>query len=167
VKQKYPGKPVRWVVLTHHHMDHTGGVRAMLADGGTLVVGAPARAHFQKALAAPMTRNPDLSPRSFAATQIMEVTDSHVITDSRGRQVMMYMMDNPHAKGMLMGWVPDAKLGYVTDLWTPGPPLPAKPNPGLMSVVNTVKRAGLQPARFAGGHGATADYAPLMQLAGQ
>jgi glyoxylase-like metal-dependent hydrolase (beta-lactamase superfamily II) len=167
VKQKYPGKPVRWVVLTHHHMDHTGGVRGMLVDGGTLVVGAPARAHFQKVLAAPMSRNPDLSPRSFAATQIMEVTESHVITDSRGRRVMMYMMDNPHAKGMLMGWVPDAKLGYVTDIWTPGPPLPAKPNPGLMAVVNTVKRAGLQPARFAGGHGATADYAPLMQLAGQ
>ena len=139
----------------------------MLVDGGTLVVGAPARAHFQKVLAAPMSRNPDLSPRSFAATQIMEVTESHVITDNRGRQVMMYMMDNPHAKGMLMGWVPDAKLGYVTDIWTPGPPLPAKPNPGLMAVVNTVKRAGLQPARFAGGHGATADYAPLMQLAGQ
>jgi glyoxylase-like metal-dependent hydrolase (beta-lactamase superfamily II) len=167
VRQKYPGKPVRWVVLTHHHMDHTGGVRGMLADGGTLVVGAPARAHFLKVLAAPMSRNPDLSPRSFAATQIMEVTDSHVITDSRGRQVMMYRMDNPHAQGMMMGWVPDAKLGFVTDIWTPGPPLPAKPNPGLMAVVNTVKRAGLQPERFAGGHGGTADYAPLMRLAGQ
>jgi len=167
VKEKFPGKPVRWVVLTHHHMDHTGGVRAMLGDGGTLVVGAPARAHFQKVLAAPMTRNPDLSPRSFAAIQIMEVTQSHVITDSRGRQVMMYVMDNPHAKGMMMGWVPDAKLGYVTDIWTPGPPLPAKPNPGLMAVVNTVKAAGLQPERFAGGHGATADYASLTRLAGQ
>jgi len=52
---------------------------------------------------------------------------------------------------MMMGWVPDAKLGYVTDIWTPGPPLPAKPNPGLMAVVNTVKAAGLQPERFAGG----------------
>ena len=76
-------------------------------------------------------------------------------------------MDNPHAKGMLMGCVPDAKLGFVTDIWTPGPPLPDKPNPGLMSVVNTVKRAGLQPERFAGGHGCVADYAPLAKLAGR
>src|SRR5262245_23738307 len=166
-KAQFPNKPIRWVVLTHHHMDHAGGVRGMLADGGTLVVGAPARAHFQKVLAAPMTRNPDLSARSFNAIQIMEVTSSHVITDSRNRQVMMYMMDNPHAKGMLMGWVPDAKLGYVTDIWTPGPPLPAKPNPGLMAVVNTVKGAGLQPERFAGGHGSTSDYASLARLAGQ
>jgi glyoxylase-like metal-dependent hydrolase (beta-lactamase superfamily II) len=166
-KAQFPNKPIRWVVLTHHHMDHAGGVRGMLVDGGTLVVGAPARAHFQKVLAAPMTRNPDLSPRSFAAIQIMEVTASNVITDSRGRQVMMYVMDNPHAKGMMMGWVPDAKLGYVTDVWSPGPPLPAKPNAGLLSVVNTVKKAGLQPERFAGGHGSTADYASLMRLAGQ
>jgi glyoxylase-like metal-dependent hydrolase (beta-lactamase superfamily II) len=167
VKQKFPGKPVRWVVLTHHHMDHAGGVRGLLADGGTLVVGSPARAHFQKVLAAPNSRNPDLSPRSYSSVAILEVPESHVITDSRGKQVIAYAMDNPHAKGMLMGWVPDAKLGYVTDIWTPGPPLPAKPNPGLLAVVNTVKRAGLQPERFAGGHGATADYASLMRLAGQ
>src|SRR5262249_9249177 len=56
-KEKFNNKPVKWVVLTHHHMDHAGGVRAMLADGGTLVVGAPGRAHFQKVLAAPATRN--------------------------------------------------------------------------------------------------------------
>jgi glyoxylase-like metal-dependent hydrolase (beta-lactamase superfamily II) len=167
VKSRFPGKPVRWVVLTHHHMDHAGGVRGLLVDGGTLVVGAPGRAHFNKVLAAPMSRNPDLSARSFAATQIMEVTASHMITDSRGRQVIMYVMDNPHAKGMMMGWVPDAKLGFVTDIWTPGPPLPAKPNAGLAAVVSTVQKAGIQPERFAGGHGGTADYASLARLAGQ
>jgi glyoxylase-like metal-dependent hydrolase (beta-lactamase superfamily II) len=166
-KEKFNNKPVKWVVLTHHHMDHAGGVRAMLADGGTLVVGAPARAHFQKVLAAPATRNPDLSPRSYSAVQIMEVTSSNVITDSRGRQVMMYVMDNPHAKGMMMGWVPDAKLGWITDLWSPGTPMPPKPNPALASVVNTVRTAGIQPERFAGGHGSSAPYSQLTQLVGQ
>lgn len=76
-------------------------------------------------------------------------------------------MDNPHARGMLMGYVPDAKLGFVTDIWSPGPPLPAKPNPGLVSVVSAVKKAGIQPERFAGGHGSNADYASLARLAGQ
>ena len=90
------------------------------------------------------------------------------MTDGAGRQVIVYViMDNPHAKGMLMGWVPHAKLGYVTDIWSPGVPLPAKPNPGLASVVNTVKRAGLEPERFAGGHGSVADYRSLTLLVGQ
>ena len=114
-----------------------------------------------------MTRNPDLPARSFHMTPILEVPESHVMSDGSGRQVIVYVMDNPHAKGMLMGWVPHARLGFVTDIWTPGPPLPAKPNPGLVSVVNTVKRAGLQPEKFAGGHGSTADYQNLVKLVGQ
>ena len=36
-----------------------------------------------------------------------------------------------------------------------------------MSVVNTVKRTGIEPERFAGGHGSSAEYAPLAKLAGQ
>jgi glyoxylase-like metal-dependent hydrolase (beta-lactamase superfamily II) len=166
-RAQFPGRPIRWLVLTHHHMDHAGGLRAILAEGGTLVVGQGAGAHFRRVLSAPMTRNPDLPARSFHMTPILEVPESHVMSDGSGRQVIVYVMDNPHAKGMLMGWVPHARLGFVTDIWSPGPPLPAKPNPGLSSVVSTVKRAGLQPERFAGGHGSTADYQTLTRLVGQ
>jgi hypothetical protein len=102
----------------------------------------------------------------FRRTQILEVPQSHHMSDGR-RDVMVYVMDNPHAKGMLMAWVPDAKLGYVTDIWTPGPPLPAKPNPGLLSVVGTVKKIGIQPERFAGGHGSVAPYGQLAIMSGQ
>jgi glyoxylase-like metal-dependent hydrolase (beta-lactamase superfamily II) len=166
-RARFPGKPIRWLALTHHHNDHAGGLRGILAEGATLVVGQGAGAHFRRVLEAPMTRNPDMPARSFHMTPILEVPESHVMSDARGRQVIVYVMENPHAKGMLLGWVPDAKLGFVTDVWTPGPPLPMKPNPGLASVVNTVKRAGLQPERFAGGHGSTADYQLLARLVGQ
>jgi glyoxylase-like metal-dependent hydrolase (beta-lactamase superfamily II) len=166
-KSQFPGKPIRWVVLTHHHMDHAGGVRGMLGEGATLVVGQGSYKHFNDVLRAPTTRNPDMKVMDLTRTPIMEVAQSHLMTDSRGRQVIAYAMDNPHAKGMLMVWVPDAKLGYVTDIWTPGPPLPAKPNPGLASVVNAVKKAGIQPERFAGGHGSVDDYQKLEKLMGQ
>jgi glyoxylase-like metal-dependent hydrolase (beta-lactamase superfamily II) len=167
-QQRFPGKPIRWLVLTHHHMDHAGGMRAILADGAVLVVGQGTAAHYRRALAAPMTRNPDLKPINFSGVQILEVPESHVMSDARGRQVIAYaIQDNPHAKGMLMVYVPDAKLGFVTDLYTPGPPLPDKPNPALVSVVRTVQRAGIEPVRLAGGHGSSADYAPLAKLVGQ
>lgn len=166
-RMKYPGKPIRWLVLTHHHMDHSSGVRGFLAEGATLVVGQGAAQHWQKVLSAPTTRNPDLKGFDANRARIVEVTSSHLMDDPRGRQVIAYYMDSPHAKGTLMGYVPDARLGFVTDIWTPGPPLPAKPNPGLVSVVSAVKKYNLQPERFAGGHGATAEYAGLARLAGQ
>ena len=167
-KSRFPGKPIRWLVLTHHHMDHAGGVRAIVAEGAVLVVGAPAREHFRRVLASSMNRNPDMKPMDLSSVPILEVPESHVMSDSRGRQVIAYTMpDNPHAKGMLLVYVPDAKLGFVTDLWNPGQPLPEKATPGIVSVVNTVKRAGIEPARFAGGHGSVADYTPVAKLADQ
>ena len=166
-RARFPGKPIRWLALTHHHMDHAGGLRGILVEGATLVVGQGAGPHYRRVLAAPMTRNPDLPARSFHMTPILEVPDSHVMSDATGRQVIVYVMENPHAKSTLLAWVPHAKLGYVTDVWTPGPPLPAKPNPGLAAVVNAVKKHGLQPDRFAGGHGGTADYQMLARLVGQ
>jgi hypothetical protein len=77
-----------------------------------------------------------MKPMDFSAVQILEVPESHVMSDATGRQVIAYaMLDNPHAKGLLMAYVPSAKLGFVTDVWSPGTPMPDKPNPGLISVV--------------------------------
>jgi glyoxylase-like metal-dependent hydrolase (beta-lactamase superfamily II) len=161
---KYPGKPVRTLVLTHHHMDHAGGLRAYVAQGATLVVGRGAAQHFRQVLSAPFTRNPDLAATDLSRAVIIEVANKQVFSDGR-REVSAYLVDNPHAAGMLIGYVADQRLGWVADLWAPGLPLPPKINPVLASLVNGVKRAGIAPVRFAGGHGSVAPYAPLEALA--
>jgi glyoxylase-like metal-dependent hydrolase (beta-lactamase superfamily II) len=165
---KYVRKPVKYLVLTHHHMDHAGGIRAYADAGATIVIGAGTAAHFRRVLAAPFTRNPDLSPSDLSGTPIVEVTGKHVLSDGQ-RRVELYVVDpNPHAEGLLIGYVPDAKLGFVTDIWSPGAgPLPDKLNPALAALVGAVKKAGITPARFAGGHGGAGDYAPLAALEGK
>ena len=166
VRTKFPGKPVKYVVLTHHHMDHAGGIRAYAAQGATLIVGKGNGDHFKRVLAAPFTRNPDLAARDLSRTPIVEVAERHVITDGQ-REVHAYRIDNPHADGLLIGYVPDARLGFATDIWSPGAPLPDTLNPALAALVAGVKKAGISPARFAGGHGSVADYAPLAALEGK
>lgn len=164
---KYTGKPIKYLVLTHHHMDHAGGVRAYVAQGATLVVGKGAGEHFRKVLAMPFTRNPDLAAKDLSRTPIIEVADKHVLSDGQ-REVHAYLVNpNPHSEGLLIGYVPHAKIGFVTDLWSPGPPLGERLNPLQAALVAAVKKAGIAPEKFAGGHGSVGDYAPLAALEGK
>src|SRR5215475_8425659 len=101
-------------------------------------------------LASPFTRNVDLGARDLRGTAIVEVAERHVIADGQ-REVHAYRIDNPHADGLLIGYVPDARLGFATDIWSPGAgPLPDKLNPALASLVAGVKKPGIEPTRFAG-----------------
>jgi glyoxylase-like metal-dependent hydrolase (beta-lactamase superfamily II) len=164
-RQKFGAKPVKYLILTHHHMDHIGGFRAYAAQGATLVVGKGAGDHFRHIVAAPFRRNPDLPPQDLSKTPIVEVADKRVFTDGK-REVQAIVLDNPHAQSMLIAYVPDAKLGFVTDVWSPGrDPLPPKITPPLAALVAGVKKAGITPVKFAGGHGSSADYQPLAELA--
>jgi glyoxylase-like metal-dependent hydrolase (beta-lactamase superfamily II) len=167
LQAKYPDKPVKYLVLTHHHIDHTAGTRSFVAAGAELVVGPGNGAWAKALLAAPTTRNPALAGKTLpASAAIREVADTLELGDA-ARKVNVHAIENPHAKGMLLGYVDDAKLGIVTDLWSPGrDPLPAQTNPNLTAVVRGVEKYGLKPERFAGGHGGTGEYAPLAQLVG-
>jgi glyoxylase-like metal-dependent hydrolase (beta-lactamase superfamily II) len=165
-KAKYPGKPVRTLVLTHHHMDHASGTRAYAAQGATVVVGAGNGAHFRQMLTGMHTMSPDLKA-TVAAPRVTEVSDRLVLSDGK-RNVNVYLLDNPHAAGMVIGFIDDARVGFVTDIWSPGrDPIGKQLNPGQAAVVAAVKKAGIAPEQFAGGHGSTGKYADLAALDGK
>jgi glyoxylase-like metal-dependent hydrolase (beta-lactamase superfamily II) len=159
-KQKYPGKPFRYVVLTHHHIDHTGGLRAYAAEGATVVVGKGNGAFFRKVLAAPHAMDP--YPVKAYTPKVIEVDQKWSVNDG-GREIDAYALATDHATGYIIPYVPDAKLGWVTDLWNPGGPVMMS-NPNLVAIVNGVQKAGIQPERFAGGHGAVGNYADVARV---
>ncbi len=63
-KAKYPGKPIKYLVLTHHHMDHTGGMRAFVAEGATVYVPSQDKAYFEQVAKAPHTLEPDAQQKA-------------------------------------------------------------------------------------------------------
>jgi glyoxylase-like metal-dependent hydrolase (beta-lactamase superfamily II) len=164
LRQKWPGKPVKYLVLSHHHMDHAGGARTFVAEGATVVVGRGNKAHFERMFVAPHTLAPDALAQRPRTAQVMEVDERQVL-GSGSRTVELVRIDNPHVEGMLLAYVPEARLGFVVDLWSPvRDALGDKPNPGQAAVLAGVKKLSSVPQRFAGGHGGVADFAPLAAL---
>ena len=158
-KKKYPGKPVRYLILTHHHVDHTSGMRTYAAEGATIVVGKGDGDYFRKVLARPETLN-RFAPTNAFTPKVVEVDGKWSVNDS-DREVDAYAVENPHAAGYIIAYVPDARLGVVTDLYTPGVPVSANPN--VLALVKSVDKWGIKPERFAGGHGSTGPYADVTQ----
>lgn len=155
---KYPGKSWKYIVLTHHHIDHVGGVRAYAAAGATVVVGKGNGDFFRRAVSAAQTLNP-YPTRAVTNPQVIEVDGKWSITEG-GRTIEAYSLDTPHATGYIIPYIPDAKLGFVTDIWSPAPAIPPA-NPGTISLVKGVQKMGIQMDRMAGGHGGVGPFADL------
>jgi hypothetical protein len=92
----------------------------------------------------------------------VEVDGKWNVNDA-GREIDAYAVENPHAAGYDLVYVPDAKLGMISDLYVPGAPVPS--NPMVAALVRAVDKWGIQPERFAGGHGSTGPYADVVQAA--
>ena len=119
--EAWPDKPVRYVVLTHHHEDHAGGVRAFVAAGATVLGPASAVDVARRLVELPEGAVGDRlasAPREAS----YEVVDSARGIGAGPRRVeLLPVGDNPHADGMLVISVPEAEILYVSDLLTPGP----------------------------------------------
>ena len=157
-KAKYPGKPIKYLVLTHHHMDHTGGMRTYVAEGATVIVPAPDRAYFEKDVRAPHTIVPDDLQRHPRPANIIEVKDTMTLKDGT-EEVRLYNIPNPHVQGMFIGHVVKANVVYVTDLVSPRGPV--ERSDATVAVGDALRKYGISGAVVAGGHGTTATQVSL------
>ncbi len=165
-RQRFKNKPIRYLVLTHHHIDHVAGYRSFVAEGATLVVGRGTTGFWRKVLASSDALGTDTPRKSLANAEIIEVGANHAITDG-SRRVELYELRSRHSEGMLVGYVPHAKLGYQTDIWT-GPgvdPLGAQAMPRQRALVELVEKLKLDVTHFIGGHGRIGLYADLRKTA--
>jgi glyoxylase-like metal-dependent hydrolase (beta-lactamase superfamily II) len=157
-KAKYPGKPIKYLVLTHHHMDHSGGLRTYVAEGATIVVAAPTKRYFDKALRNPRTVANDEEQKKRRPVRITEVKDQLTLTDGT-EEIHIYNIPNPHAEGYLLSHVKNANVVYVTDLISPRGQVAR--TEGTLAVGAALKQHGITGATIAGGHGATAKQADI------
>jgi glyoxylase-like metal-dependent hydrolase (beta-lactamase superfamily II) len=163
-KAKYPSKPVKYLVLTHHHNDHIGGSRTYVAEGAELIVGSPNKAYIERVLSARHSVNPDELQKHPKTPTVIEVPEQMSLKD-QGEEIKLYKVANPHAEGMLIGYVVGADLIWVTDLWVPG--LDKTKSPRVVSLSEAIKKLSIAPLRYAGGHGGVGTNAELDTIVAQ
>jgi glyoxylase-like metal-dependent hydrolase (beta-lactamase superfamily II) len=160
--RRLPGKPFKYLVLTHHHMDHVNGARVFAAKGADLIFPAGDRAYFAAQMEAPnRVRNDELwqRPRDVG---LIEVNGKMTLTDG-GRQIDLYVINSSHAKNSLVAVIPDADFGWVVDLWSPTRDIPGALASHREFVVG-LRALGMMPHLWAGGHGlGAAPIEPLVE----
>lgn len=162
LRRRFPGKPVGSVVMTHHHWDHSGGIRTAMAAGHPLVVHARNLAFARGVAAARKTIAPDALSRTGRAPAVRGVSDSLAV----GR-VVLYTLPSAHAEGILAAYVPAARLLFVSDVLSP--PAQAGQAPaqaGSAELVALARARGLAVDRVVGGHGGIAAWTDVQRAAG-
>ena len=146
VKTLAPGKPIRYVVNSHGHFDHSGGVRAAVAEGATVVTGAANVPYFERAFATPNALRPDRMAQAGKAAKFVAVGDKLAMADAMRAIEFHAITGSPHAESFLMVYLPQERILIEADAFTPAAPNappPATPNPNHLSLIANIERLGL------------------------
>lgn len=157
-KRLIPNKPIRYVLNTHHHFDHSGGLRAFGAENAIVITHESNFGFYEGVVFDLRPRLVQPDPLSLAPRQVhyVLVKESYTLTD--GDQTMnVYHMDAlEHAADMLVAWFPKAKILFQADMFDPprgGAPAPATPSANAMNLLYNLQRVGIQPETIVSVHG--------------
>lgn len=128
-KRLIPGKPIRYVVNTHTHVDHSSGLRPFVAEGATILTHEINKAYLEKVLSAPHTLNPDKAEAAGRKPVVEGVGEKRVMTDGARVVELHHMRGQLHHDGMLMAHLPNEKVLLQADAYNPQPTTATPPNP--------------------------------------
>jgi glyoxylase-like metal-dependent hydrolase (beta-lactamase superfamily II) len=139
-KNAIPNKPIRFVVNSHPHFDHAGGLGAAAAEGAMILTHRNNEPVLERLLAGPRTLIGDsLSKVSNRRTNVVEaVGDRDVRKGTNGKIVELHRIPNEHSDGLIAVFLPAEKVVWTADI-TAVNPTPAQ-LPALKATVDTLTR---------------------------
>ncbi len=155
-KKLVPNKPIKYLVSTHHHFDHSGGLRTYVAEGATIVTHASNKPYWEKSFMAPASLVPDAQSKAHKKPSIQAVNDKYVITDGKQSIEVYSTIGDLHTDELLVAYIPSVKVLVEADSYSPGPPNAPAPNPvppNALTLYNNIQRLKLDVATVVGIHG--------------
>ena len=156
VKETIPNKPIKYLVNTHVHFDHSGGVRTFVDEGATIVTHQDNKPYYQKAWDAPHTINPDKLAQSKKTATFETFGDKHVLTDGSRTIEIHKITGGGHNDAFAMVYLPKEKILIEGDAYTPpaaNAPPPTAANPFSVNLDENITRLKLDVKQIAPLHG--------------
>ena len=154
IAETVPGRPIRYVVPTHYHFDHSGGLRTYVAKGVTVLTTPGNKAFFERLAAATRTIRPDSLSREPRKPVIETFTGKKVLTDGARTLELHDVGPSPHVAEMVVAYLPKEKVLFEADLLTipvQGPFAPA--SPALLAFAEKLQKLGLAVETLVPAHG--------------
>ena len=153
-KKLIPNKPIRYVMNTHAHSDHTGGLPALVAEGATIITQQNNEAFFEKALNTPRTLLNDTLAKNPKKARVEAVAEKKVYSDGARTVEMYHVSPVPHSNGLMVAYIPKEKIVFQGDFSLPAPGQPG--NDHVKALVPILEKLKLDFDRYINVH-ASAD----------
>lgn len=161
-KELVKNKPLTELVTTHHHFDHTAGMRAAIAEGMTVFTQAGNKEWVETMARRPHTIQPDTLAKNVSRLHV-ETVDAEREFKDRTMDVMLYhVAGNSHSDTMLMAYIPRDRVLIEVDAFSPG----AAVHPYAANLLENIQTRNLRVEKIVPLHGAIATFADLVKVAG-
>jgi len=157
-----PGKPIRYVVNTHQHFDHSGGLRTYVAQAATIITHQGNVEFYEDVLLHPGQRSlePDRLAKfypMFAPSRrpapIEPVNRQYVLSDGKRTMEIHPLRGNQHTQTMVVVYLPAERVLINADMYNPGAPVESFRLPSMRTLRDNIERLGLDVGRHVGIHG--------------
>lgn len=154
-------KPLTQLVTTHHHFDHTAGMRAAIAEGMTVFTQAGNKAWVEAMANRKYTVQPDTLAKNATRLEIETVDEERDVKDQTNEVWLYHVAGNPHSDTMLMAYLPRERVLVEVDAFSPGAPV----HPYAANLLENIEKRKLRVDKIVSLHGASGTLADLQKAA--
>jgi len=154
-KRLFPTKRIKYVVNTHPHFDHAGGLPPFVAEGITLLVDDNSKFFVEASLGSPRTLVGDTLGKAKKKPKVEGVIEKMVLQDETRTLELHHVKDLEHSDAMLIAYLPKEKILFTADFNMPAPGQPVSPS--IPTLIANIERLHLDFDRYVTVHAPNPD----------